>query len=353
MRLGSLFAGIGGFDLGFERAGFESVFVCEIDRAAQSVLRRRFPRAVLFDDVRTIGAHNLPAIDVLTFGSPCQDLSVAGKRAGLAGDRSGLFHEAIRVIQELRDRDGGPDFAVWENVPGAFSSNGGADFAAVVQAMVNLGARDVAWRVVDSRFFGVAQRRRRVFLVADFAGERAEQVLFEPESLRGDSAKSGKKREEAARGARARIAEGGREWPAQVASTLDCDFATKWGQNNQHINQGCPLFVPALLQPIAFHPTQDPISSTDGVSHAMSSGNRTGCGTVAVYHATAIRRLTPTECERLQGFPDEWTAEGIDGRGNIKQQADAPRYKQLGNAVTVSVAEWIARRLRQACGGQS
>ena len=198
--IGSLFAGIGGFDLGFERAGFSTTWACEIDQKAQAVLRLRFPNAKLHDDVCQIGAHNLEPVDVVTFGSPCQDLSVAGKRAGLAGERSGLFHEAVRVIRELRAAHGKPDFAIWENVPGAFSSNGGRDFAAVIDALVNIGARDVAWRVLDSRFFGVAQRRRRVFLVADFGGERAEQVLALTEGVRGYSPKGRQARQGSAPG---------------------------------------------------------------------------------------------------------------------------------------------------------
>jgi DNA (cytosine-5)-methyltransferase 1 len=196
--IGSLFAGIGGFDLGFERAGFKTAWTCEIDKKAQAVLRFRFPDAAHHDDVCAVGAHNLAPVDVVTFGSPCQDLSVAGKRAGLAGERSGLFHEAARVIRELRAAHGKPDFAIWENVPGAFSSNDGRDFAAVIDAMVNVGARDVAWRVLDSRFFGVAQRRRRVFLVADFGGERAAEVLALAEGVRGYSPKGRKARQGAA-----------------------------------------------------------------------------------------------------------------------------------------------------------
>lgn len=198
--IGSLFAGIGGFDLGFERAGFRTAWACEIDAKAQAVMRLRFPLADLHDDVCKVGAHNLSAVDVVTFGSPCQDLSVAGRRGGLAGERSGLFYEAVRVISELRAKYGKPDFAVWENVPGAFSSNQGRDFAAVLQSLADIGATDIAWRVLDSRFFGVPQRRKRIFLVADFRGERAAQVLALTEGLCGDSASSGKARQEIAAG---------------------------------------------------------------------------------------------------------------------------------------------------------
>src|SRR5690606_1758225 len=123
---------------------------------------------------------------VITFGSPCQDLSVAGKRAGLDGERSSMFFEALRVFREMREatNGGSPALVVWENVPGAFSSNGGRDFAYVLAGLAELGAVDIAWRVLDAQYFGVAQRRRRVFVIADFGGERAAEILFEREGVR-------------------------------------------------------------------------------------------------------------------------------------------------------------------------
>lgn len=187
--IGSLFAGIGGFDLGFERAGFKTVWQVEIDKAAQGVLRRRFPHAALHSDVREVGAHNLEPVDVVTYGSPCVDLSLAGQRAGLAGERSGLFYEAVRVIRELRKRYGKPDFAIWENVTGAFSSNQGEDFAAVLRTLADIGALDIGWRVLDSSGFNVPQRRQRVFVVADFTGRRASEILALTEGVRRHSAK--------------------------------------------------------------------------------------------------------------------------------------------------------------------
>jgi DNA (cytosine-5)-methyltransferase 1 len=210
LRIGSLFAGVGGFDLGFQRAGFETAWAVEIDEKAQSVLRLRFPHADLHDDVTKVGAHNLAPVDVITYGFPCQDLSVAGKRAGLDGARSGLFHEAVRVIRELRARDGKPDIAIAENVPGLFSSNGGRDFAVVLQTLVDVGARDVAWRVLDSQHFAVAQRRKRVFIVSDFGGERAAEILSLAEGVRGDSAKGSKARKGSARGTGPSSESGGR-----------------------------------------------------------------------------------------------------------------------------------------------
>ena len=352
LTLGSLFAGVGGFDLGFERAGFETVWQCEIDKAAQGVLRLRFPHAKLHSDVRQVGAHNLEPVDVLTFGSPCQDLSVAGKRAGLAGDRSGLFHEAARVIRELRERYGKPDFAIWENVPGAFSSNGGADFAAVVQTMVDLGARDVCWRVLDSQNFGVAQRRRRVFLVADFGGERAEQVLFEPESLRGNIAPSRKAR----KGSAGNVAGGsgggggaGVMWSAGVSANAE-RYVDQAGALITHRSQLGGWIGPAAFASLQGGRSMPVTKATHQYTEEGSPPlikSRPNCVGTSEMPAT-VRRLTPVECERLQGFPDGWTAEGIDASGKVKAQADGPRYKQMGNAVTVSVAAWLAERLRAA-----
>lgn len=304
--IGSLFAGIGGFDLGFERAGFKASWAVEIDAKAQAVLRLRFPDANLHDDVREVGAHNLGPVDVVTFGSPCQDLSVAGKRAGLAGERSGLFHESTRIIRELRVKYGKPDFAIWENVPGAFSSNGGRDFAVVVQEMVNLGARDVAWRVLDSRFFGVAQRRRRVFLVADFAGERAAEVLALAESGVGHRPAGSK----------------------------------AWTRNAKRIGEGIGHSRGYRMRAFGYYADDDTASAMKQRDHKDAT-DLVVCGSV-------VRRLTPTEHCRLQGFPDDWNTEGIDASGKRIVMADSSRYKQLGNAVTVNVAEWLAKRISAA-----
>lgn len=363
--IGSLFAGIGGFDLGFERAGFKTTWACEIDQKAQSVLRLRFPDARLHDDVCQIGAHNLEPVDVVTFGSPCQDLSVAGKRAGLAGERSGLFHEATRIIRELRERHGKPDLVIWENVPGAFSSNQGRDFAAVLQALADIGATDLAWRVVDSRFFGVAQRRRRVFLVADFGGERAEQVLALAQGVRGYSPQGRKAREGTAAGAgysprtsgavTSKRAKGrgpaGDEHYNPVAThvppkaacleTTNHDYSRADGFTSVAFNifPGRPgENTPATLRAIETNIAHS-ITVTEH-EKATDRGTR-----VVESNRSVVRRLTPVECCRLQGFPDDWNSEGITKEGKRIQMADAPRYRQLGNAVTVNVANWIANNL--------
>ena len=185
----SLFAGVGGFDLALERNGVEVVASAEIDKHARSVLARHFPNAVQYDDVRKVTADGLrtagfiPERGIITGGFPCQDLSVAGKRAGLVGARSGLFYEIARIADETKAK-----WLILENVPGLLTSQRGADMGAVVGTLVELGY-GVAWRVLDAQHFGVPQRRRRVFIVAERAGNpaRAAQVLFERTSVRGDT----------------------------------------------------------------------------------------------------------------------------------------------------------------------
>jgi len=174
MKVLSLFSGVGGFDMGLEAAGFKTAFQCEWDKHCMRVLDKHWPDVPKWGDVSTLtGAHVIAqagAPDVVAWGSPCQDLSVAGKRAGLAGVKSGLFHEGIRIIKEIRELTNGqyPRFSIWENVPGALSSNKGADFGVVLDEMAEAGALELEWAVLDAQFFGVAQRRRRIFLLAVF-----------------------------------------------------------------------------------------------------------------------------------------------------------------------------------------
>jgi len=185
MRVVSLFAGIGGFDLGFERAGAKTVATVEINAHCRKLLADKWPDAVHLDDVRTAGRHNLPECDVITFGFPCQDLSVAGKREGLRGERSGLFYEAMRIIDELQ-----PAWAVWENVPGLLSSDNGRDLARELFRLGQSGYHGCV-RCLDAQWLGVAQRRRRLFGVFTRLGsgaERCAEILSVAESLRGHPA---------------------------------------------------------------------------------------------------------------------------------------------------------------------
>ena len=225
MKLGSLFDGSGGFPLAGALFGIEPVWASEIEPFPIRVTKLRFPGMKHLGSVTEVKGDRVEPVDIITFGSPCQDLSVAGKQAGIHdGERSNLFFEAIRIIKEMRDgtSDQYPRFAVWENVPGAFSSNKGADFRAVLQAFCEIcdpgaavpeppkGGRwkpagcivgdgySLAWRVYDAQFWGVPQRRKRIYLIADFADGHAGEILFEPEGVRWNPAAGREARESAA-----------------------------------------------------------------------------------------------------------------------------------------------------------
>ncbi|MBE5719489.1 MAG: DNA (cytosine-5-)-methyltransferase [Ruminiclostridium sp.] len=213
LTLGSLFDGSGGFPLGGLLAGIKPLWASEIEPFAVRVTTKRLSQIKHYGDVSSLNGAELPPVDIITFGSPCQDMSIAGKRGGLDGSRSSLFYEAVRIIKEMRCATNGryPRFAVWENVPGAFSSNKGEDFRAVLESLCRVKDESVsvpqcekwtaageiladgfsiAWRVLDAQYWGVPQRRKRIYLVTDFDGECAGKVLFESEGLSGYSAES-------------------------------------------------------------------------------------------------------------------------------------------------------------------
>lgn len=214
LTLGSLFDGSGGFPLAGLLAGIVPVWSSEIEPFAIRVTEKRLPQVQHFGNISGLHGAKLPPVDIITFGSPCQDMSIAGKRTGLNGSRSSLFHEAIRIIREMRCASNGkyPRYIVWENVPGAFSSNCGEDFRCVLEAICSVKDSSIsiprpagkwtkageilaesyslAWRVLDAQYWGVPQRRKRIFLVADFDGTSAGKILFESEGLSGYSAES-------------------------------------------------------------------------------------------------------------------------------------------------------------------
>lgn len=232
MKLMSLFDGSGGFPLAASLCGIEPVYAAEVEPYPIAVTKNRFPKMKHLGDVSKVKGGEIEPVDIITFGSPCQDMSIAGKRAGLKhadmGDdettRSGLFLEAIRIIKEMREATNGvyPRYAIWENVPGAFSSNRGEDFRTVLEEFIRVKEKDavmpdvpkagwpyadcysgngwsLAYRVFDAQYWGVSQRRRRIYLVADFRGQRAGEILLKPEGLRRNSAQSGTHGQETAR----------------------------------------------------------------------------------------------------------------------------------------------------------
>ena len=257
MKLGSLFDGSGTCPLAARMCGIEPVWASEIEPYPIRVTKKNFPGMRHLGDIKQIDGAKIEPVDVITFGSPCQDLSTAGKQAGLIdGERSSLFFEAIRIIREMREATDGkyPRYAVWENVPGAFGSNGGRDFLAVLRAFAGVagdgddvpapeGKGDrlgwsksgcimgdgysIAWRQLDAQYWGVPQRRRRIYLVADFAGQRAGKILFERESLRGNFAPGAAARQRAS--AETAGGAGGSDQPAEVIGTFMAGQGAKAG----------------------------------------------------------------------------------------------------------------------------
>ncbi|WP_282266557.1 DNA cytosine methyltransferase [Stenotrophomonas sp. PS02298] len=396
IRYLSLFSGMEAAHLAWAPLGWECVGVAEIDPAPCALLAHRLPHVPNLGSVTDITDEQIAAlgrIDVVIGGSPCQDLSVAGNRAGLAGARSGLFHEQLRIFNAARTFCGAR-WLVWENVPGAFSSNRGRDFAVVAGALagceldvprdgwgnegVALGPNGlVEWSVLDAQWFGVAQRRRRVFAVLD-TGDWAGRppVLLEPDSLRGDSAPRREAGEGIAgtltRSAGERGAEDGErgQLVPETCGTLCADThpgaytgqdaytgrlipevshtlrADGFDASEDGTGRGTPLV------PVAFDCKSSgqagfgvgEIASTmRSMGHANSHQN--GGGHLAVQQGMQVRRLTPRECERLQDAPDDWT---LVPNSKGKPMADGPRYKMLGNSFAVPVITWIGERIQIA-----
>lgn len=462
MRYLSLFSGIEAATTAWHGLGWECVGVSEIEPGPCATLKHHYPHVPNLGNVTLITEDQIAAlgrIDLVVFGSPCQDLSVAGKRKGLDGARSGLFFTAMHIVEWCR-RHGDCRFALWENVPGAFSSNKGADFAAVVDALAGLSGTPVPpkgwgtegcavgaeamveWATLDAQWFGVAQRRRRVFALADF-GDWAGRppILLERESVRGDSPPRREAGQGVAGAITARIDRGGvnsegtdghlvAEPRSVLSSTgevahclnavgmgrIDYDTETmvvsyvddlsptltagpsspashgkksgtdreclvdydttqvtsRANRSNPQPGDPChPLAAGAHPPLLAFNANAQPdemkfdpdlsapltCSQQSAVAVGVDGYNGTLTGPVAatlgtrgssetasgptLLTPTQVRRLTPLECERLQAFPDGYTA--VPFRG--KPMADGPRYKALGNSMCVNVMHWIGQQI--------
>ena len=395
MRYISLFSGIEAASLAWEDLGFKPVAFSEIEPFPCAVLAHRFPEVPNLGDITKVDWSDYAdkGIDIIVGGSPCQSFSVAGRREGLAG-ASGLMFEYLRAVQEVM-----PRWVVWENVPGALSSEDGAAFGQLLGELDALGY-GLAWRVLDAQFFGVAQRRQRLFVVGSLGeagAERACEVLFEPDSLQGDPTPSREKRKELA--ARAAGGPGGASEPAIPINTMIATRGGKLGRGTGFgvAEDGDPAYIITAAHPHAvcagFGYKASPgavICMTDTQSNGMVDGEVCGAlschsrkdppvvsgpvvrrggaggcndaaavisqyGEVAgtltarydsspcpdrgqsiVNDRSVVRRLTPRECERLQGMPDDWTC--VPYRGKPADQCpDGPRYKAIGNSMAVPV----------------
>ena len=403
-RYGSVCSGIEAASAAWEPLGWNASFFSEIEPFPRAVLKHRFPAVPLHGDFTTIESNQYDPIDILVGGTPCQSFSVAGLRGGLADERGNLALEYLRLAQRTR-----PRWLVWENVPGVLSSNEGRDFGSILGGMVQLGY-GIAYRVLDAQYFGVAQRRRRVFVVG-YLGDwrRAAAVLFERHSLSGHPAPRREAGQNPAPTISARPTGGG-----GLGTDFDCDggliarcvttgegrrqdyetttligvdplpaMTTRTGTGRDGMDDYCvahslrgegfdasedgsgrgtPLVPVAFAQNTRNEMRATPINTQMATRGPKTSNTpREGIGVgnpgdpaftlQAAHHhavqiATAVRRLTPRECERLQGFPDDWTA--IPWRGKPAAECpDGPRYKALGNSMAVPVMRWIGERIAQ------
>jgi DNA (cytosine-5)-methyltransferase 1 len=395
VRYLSVCSGIEAASVAWEPLGWTPVAFAEIEKFPSKVLAHHYPGVANLGDMTKFRGWDIErgAVDVLVGGTPCQSFSVAGLRKGLDDPRGNLALTFVAMVDHYR-----PEWVIWENVPGVLSSSGGRDFGSFLGALGQLGY-GFAYRVLDAQYFGVPQRRRRVFVVAHSSGDsrRAAEVLFEPESLRGDSTKSRKTGQDTAqclttgtgcrydpntetlipitfrKSRRAQSAEDFETWvPDGVTNTLNC------------FDLGDIRSVDIVVEPIALAENtigRQPMNGGNGdgytVGGPMYTLNATGVHGVAhpahafkirggceggvkgylgtdekvftlsttqdqqIMHGMAVRRLTPTECERLQGFPDGYT--------NIMPETpDGPRYKALGNSMAVPVMRWIGSRIALA-----
>jgi len=409
LTFGSVCSGIEAASVAWKPLGWRCAFMSEIEAFPRAALAHHYPETPLHGDFTTIQAGQYEPIDLLVGGTPCQSFSVAGLRGGLDDDRGNLALEYLRLADRLR-----PKWLVWENVPGVLSSNGGRDFGSILGGMVQLGY-GVAYRVLDAQYFGLAQRRRRVFVVG-YSGDwrRAAAVLFERHSLSGNPAPSRETGEGTSASPASGFDGGGEALARRLRARAN---ASHRGDSDTYIpvvspalkrrdykgpssdgdgdgdGDGAPLIAHALrgtgfdasedgtgrgtpIVPVAFmsnasgqnlsfghdlsptlriggdggnamavaFTTEQTPKFSEGVALTLTKQSPTGGGQPqCVMDSPAVRRLTPRECERLQGFPDDYTA--IPYRG--KPASDGPRYKALGNSMAVPVMAWIGRRITE------
>ena len=346
MNHASFFSGVGGLDLGFERAGISTVSVSEIDPYASSVLAERFPDAPNLGNILEVSADDIPDADIWSGGFPCQDLSAAGRRRGFAaGTRSSLAFRFLDLVEQRR-----PDWLVLENVPGLFTSNRGADFARLLHEMVELGY-SVAWRVLDAQNFGVAQRRRRVFIVGHLGTERAAEVLFECKSCERHPAASSAQGEGATSGA----ASGTRIARERINAEPEHNPSAHSDRNGATDGISGRLDdQPLVATATAFG--QYEITKLAGTLRAKGGDSGGGSESIVCFPSAYSRQ--PTKFNDVAdpltlsaGAPavfrkSESAQPAVDDDALLPQGIDSHRYRCCGNGVVAPVAEWIGRRIR-------
>lgn len=349
MKYGSVCSGIEAATVAWEPLGWQAAWFSEMDKFPTAVLAHHYPNVKNHGDFTTITAASGGGIDLLVGGTPCQAFSIAGKRAGLDDPRGNLTMEYLRLAERLR-----PRWIVWENVPGVLSIDGGRTFGAFLGTLGKLGY-GFAYRVLDAKNFGVPQRRRRVFVVANLGDWRySAAVLFERESLRGDSAKGRQERQELAGTLKGGSGSRGYPDPSDgngggliVAQHRDEGLSSTGRVAHCLLAGGMHRTDFETQTLIAFSCKDSGLDAGHlsptlrAMNHSGSHANAGGQIAVASIPPSRVRRLTPTECERLQGFPDGYTQ--VPYRN--KSAADGPRYKALGNSMAVPVMRWIGNRI--------
>lgn len=366
VRYVSLFSGIEAATVAWGSLGWEPVCFAEFDEFPSSLLAERYPSVPNVGDVTNVNWKKYKGkCDLVVGGSPCQSFSIAGKREGLQGE-SGLMYEYIRAVREIR-----PEWFLWENVPGAFSSEHGEAFRQLLSEMDKLGY-GLAWRVLDAQFFGVAQRRRRLFLVGRLGACPPVEVLFESEGMRGDYPSSREKRKGLAAAAGRCAASAGFRLDHTLAFN-EANITSKQNAANPDWNDECHTLSTDSRNDVVLKKQRcalalDPIAMADTNARAAIDENMVGTLHVGGDAPTAavpindtatndaeegqmvVRRLMPLECERLQGFPDNYTK--IPYRGKPAEECpDGPRYKAIGNSMAVPVMRWIGGRIDKSADG--
>ena len=369
-----LFSGIGGFSLGLKRVfNIKHTYFSEIDKYATDVYKYNFKNSTYVGSITDVRGTQLPRINIITFGSPCRDFSLAGKRKGMDGERSSLILEAIRLIKECK-----PDFFIWENVKGTFSSNSGADFSAILKAFVDIGGYRLEWQLLNTKWF-LPQNRERIYLVGCLGKGSGKQIFPIGESNQRNFKQRELSVDEKIIIGDFRNDEGFRIRKDGDSPLLKVKSATKKGyeiaEQGDTINYSAPSSQTrrgrvgkgiaqtldtgcnqAVISDIKINKTkygkhqQDAIYETNkSISPTLMSGGDGHMGGSAAGYlkfqvGSKIRRLTPIECERLQGFPDDWTKIGKE----LGEISDSQRYKMCGNAVTVDVVEAVANKIKKA-----